>query len=84
MAKKPIPMPVADEPGYPPFADIKQRAAENAALRSSNFEQMYAACPNCGEQILLARPEIRPTAYEPNRPVVCPSCGWRDSIAEGY
>lgn len=85
MAKnKPVPIPVSNEPDYPPFSEVKERAATYAAERASGMEPMYARCPKCGAQLATTRPEIRSTSYEPTRPVVCPSCGWRDSIAEGY
>lgn len=80
MAKNPIPIPVAEEPGYPPFEDIKQRAEESVARRAAGNETIYAACPRCGSQLQTLNYEIRPTAFEPNRPVGCPNCGFRSTL----
>lgn len=80
MAKKPIPIPVADEPGYPPFSEVKQRAEDEVARHASGVSTIYAACPNCGEQLISMNYELRPTAFEPNRPVGCPKCGFRSTL----
>ena len=80
MAKKPMAMPVAERPDYPPFSEVKERAEEEAARHVAGVNTIYAACPQCGEQMVSMSHEIRPTSFEPNRPVGCPKCGFRSTL----
>lgn len=82
--KKPMASPVAINPDYPSLAEVNERAMQHTAERQHNMESAYAACPQCGTQLTMTRPEILPTAYEPTRPVVCSNCGYRGSIVQGY
>jgi hypothetical protein len=79
MAKKPIPMPVSNEPDYPSLAEMNSRAVEEMAARQRNEHQMYAACPSCGQQLTAAEHALKSTSYEPTRPVFCRACGWSGS-----
>lgn len=79
MAKKPVPMPVSNEPDYPPLAEMNDRAAEYMADQQRNQHQMYAACPSCGNQLTATEYPLRSTSYEPTRPVFCRACGWSGS-----
>lgn len=79
MSKKPLPMPVSDEPDYPPLAEMNDRAFENMMAQQRNEHQMYAACPGCGQQLTAAEHPLRSTSYEPTRPVFCRGCGWTGS-----
>jgi hypothetical protein len=76
MAKKPIPMPVSNEPNYPPLTEMNERALESMMARQRNESQMYAACPSCGQQLTATEYPLRSTSYEPTRPVFCGACGW--------
>ncbi len=76
MPKKPIPVPVANNPDYPSLAEMNDRAAEQVAASQRNEHQMYAACPTCGQQLTATEYPLRTTGYDPTRPVFCGACGW--------
>lgn len=46
MAKKPIPMPVAENPGYPSLAEATERVLESQQRRQEGEYGAYISCPN--------------------------------------
>lgn len=83
MARKPIPMPVAENPGYPSLADATERILESQHQRQEGEFSAYIACPNCGEELVTVKPPIRPTAYDGIQCLRCNECGWTGSIPAG-
>lgn len=83
MAKKPIPIPVADRPNYPSLSDITERAVERQAAKAIGGYPCGIACPSCSEEIVCVPPAIRPTAYDGVQNLKCPSCGWSGSMPTG-
>jgi uncharacterized protein with PIN domain len=84
MPKKPIPMPVADRPDYPSLEEQNTRRLERMRENQANMEPCFTACPSCGSELALTKEIIRPTAWEPTRPVVCPNCGWSGRMVSDY
>lgn len=82
MAKKPTPMPVAQNPGYPSLADATERALERQKMAPGEYGA-YIACPRCGEEAIATQPCILPTAPDGLQYLRCGDCGWTGSIPTG-
>lgn len=82
MPKKPIPMPVADRPGFPSLADATERALERQKTGPGEYPA-YIACPNDGSELLVTTQALRPTAPDGSQCLRCPDCGWTGSIPTG-
>lgn len=73
-------MPVAENPGFPSYADSLERANERVAMANSNEHPAYVACPQCQSELHCVTPALKSTAFEPVQHLKCPDCGWTGTL----
>lgn len=81
---KPVPMPVAENAGYPSLAEATERAIERQSREAGEYGA-YIACPTagCKGELVTTRPAIMPTAFDGLQHLRCPDCGWTGTIPTG-